>query len=493
MSSSPKSKSRFRSAGSEVLDAVVVGAGPNGLAAAITLARAGCSVHVLEANSMAGGGIRSGEVTLPGYMHDHCATSFPLAAASPFFRSLALEKLGLEWIQPEIALAHPVESGRAACLYRSIEQTAETLGQDAAAYRRFIEPFVLGWDHLVPEVLQPVFHLPRHPLLLARFGLLSVRSARGLARGKFRDEAARALIGGVGAHSFMSLDAPASAAFSVILAAAGHAVGWPFARGGAQSITEALLASLGDLGGTIQTDTKVVSLAQLPKARVALFDVTTWQFLRIAENQLPVGYARRIERFRHGPGVFKLDYALSAPVPWVAADCRRAGIVHIGGTLDEMVRSEREIAEGRVPDRPFVLVAQPSLFDSIRAPAGKHTLWAYCHVPNGSTHDVTMRIEAQIERFAPGFRDCVLERRKSNPADFQNGNANLIGGDVCGGAMDIAQLISRPVPGANPYRTPLPGVYLCSASTAPGGGVHGMCGYHAARAALRDVFGRKAQ
>jgi len=491
MSSHLAAKRPLYSSRPKDLDAVIVGAGPNGLAAAITLARAGCSVHVLEANATAGGGVRSGEVTLPGYLHDHCATSFPLAAASPFFQSLALEKLGLEWIHPEIAVAHPLESGSAACLYRSIEQTAQTLGRDAIAYDRFLEPLVHGWDHLVSEVLQPVLHMPRHPLALARFGLSAIRSARGLARGKFRDEAARALIGGIGAHSFLSLDSPGSAAFSVMLAAAGHAVGWPFARGGAHRITEALLASLGDMGGTIQTDTKVVSLAQLPKARVTLLDVTTWQFLRIAEDQLPRGYGRRLERFRHGPGVFKLDYALSHPVPWTATDCRRAGIVHIGGTLDEMVKSEREIAEARVPERPFVLVAQPSLFDSMRAPTGRHTLWAYCHVPNGSTHDMTMRIEAQIERFAPGFRDCILERTKSSPADFQNGNANLIGGDICGGAMDIAQSVCRPIAGVNPYRTPLPGIYLCSASTAPGGGVHGMCGYHAARTALRDVFRRK--
>jgi phytoene dehydrogenase-like protein len=472
---------------------VVIGAGPNGLAAAITLARAGCSVHVFEANAEVGGGIRSGEATLPGYLHDHCATSFPLAAASPFFRSVALEEFGLEWIRPEIAVAHPSESGHAACLYRSIEQTGETLGRDADAYCRFIEPLVRRWDDLVPEVLQPVVHIPRHPLILARFGLFSVRSVRGLARGKFRDEGARALIGGIGAHSFMSLDSPASAAFAVMLAAAGHAVGWPFARGGAKSITEALVARFVGLGGTIQTNTRVISLEQLPRSRVTLLDVTAWQFLRIAGDRLPHGYGRRLEGFRHGPGVFKLDYALSQPVPWIAPDCRRAGIVHVGGTLDEMVTSEREVARGCVPERPFVLVAQSSLFDSWRAPAGGHTLWAYCHVPNGSTHDMTMRIEAQIERFAPGFRDCILQRTKSSPADFQSGNANLIGGDVCGGAMDLAQLISRPIPGPNPYRTPLPGVYLCSASTAPGGGVHGMCGYHAARAALRDVFGRRVR
>ncbi|HEY8903857.1 MAG TPA: NAD(P)/FAD-dependent oxidoreductase [Chthoniobacterales bacterium] len=483
----------FPPSGSNALDALVIGAGPNGLAAAITLARAGCSVHLIEANAVVGGGIRSGEATLPGYVHDHCATSFPLAAASPFFRSLALEEFGLEWIHPEIAVAHPSEGGHAACLYHSVEQTAETLGRDGAAYSRFIEPFVRQWDRLVPEVLGPVFHVPRHPLALARFGLVSIRSARGLARGKFRDDAARALIGGIGAHSFMSLDSPASAAFSVMLAAAGHAGGWPFARGGARHIADALVASLIRLGGTIQTDTKVVSLEQLPKTRITIFDVTAWQFLRIAGDRLPQGYGRHLERFRRGPGVFKLDYALSHPVPWTATECRRAGIVHLGGTLEELAISEREVASGCVPERPFVLVAQASLFDSLRAPAGRHTLWAYCHVPNGSTHDMTMRIEAQIERFAPGFRDCVLERTKSSPADFQNGNANLVGGDVCGGAMDIAQLISRPVPGTNPYRTPLPGVYLCSASTAPGGGVHGMCGWHAARAALRDVFGRKAQ
>jgi phytoene dehydrogenase-like protein len=473
----------------EKLDAVVVGGGPNGLAAAIVLAQSGLTVRLLEAASKIGGGARSEELTLPGFVHDLCSAIHPLAAGSPFFRTLPLERFGLEWIEPEIALAHPLDNGRAACLRQSIPETMESLGADGRAYRRLMEPLAREWEPLSQEVLQPVPHWPRRPRLLARFGLPALLPAEVLARALFKSEPARALFAGLAAHSFLSLRAPMSAAFGLILGAAGHAVGWPFPRGGSQKIADALAAYFIELGGQIQTDCRIATLEQLPATRATLLDVSPWQLAGM--TTLPSGYARRLGRFRHAPGVCKLDYALSAPIPWQAEGCRRAGTVHLGGTLQEVAASEREVSRGRHARRPFVLVAQQSRFDDTRAPAGQHTLWAYCHVPHASTSDVSMLIEEQIERFAPGFRNCILARRVTLPADFERRNANLVGGDINGGNCDWFQLLARPVLSLTPYRTPLDGVYLCSASTPPGGGVHGMCGWNAAQALLREVFGKK--
>ncbi len=465
-------------------DAVVVGSGPNGLAAAITLAQAGCSVLVLEANHSLGGSARSAELTLPGFLHDTCSAVHPLAVGSPFFKTLPLQRFGLEWIQPEIPLAHPLENG-VACLRRDVQETADSLGEDS--YAAVMRPLVRNWDKLSREFLQPMLHFPKHPIALARFGLKALRPATGF----FRGESARALFAGMAAHSFLPLEAAASAAFGLVLGMAGHAVGWPIPRNGSRSISNALANSLRELGGKIETDHRVENLAELPKARAVLFDTSVWEFARIAGNQLPTGYRNKLQRFRRGPGVFKVDYALSSPIPWRAEECRRAGTVHVGGTMEEIAAGERAVANGEHPERPFVLVAQQSLFDETRAPRDQHTLWAYCHVPNKSSVDMSECIERQIERFAPGFRDCILARHSKNTAALEKSNANLSGGDINGGAADLAQLIARPTLSATPYRTPLPGVYLCSASTPPGGGVHGMCGYHAARAALREVFQRR--
>lgn len=472
-------------------DAVVVGSGPNGLAAAITLARAGCSVRVLEANSTIGGGARSAELTQPGFVHDLGSAIHPLARGSPFFRTLPLERHGLEWIQPPMALAHPLDGGSAACLRQDLQGTNQSLGRDEHAWRRLMHPFVRDWEKLSGEFLQPMLHLPRHPFALARFGLHGLASAGGLAKLQFREEPARALFAGIAAHSFLSLEAYGSAAFGLVLGAAGHAVGWPLPRGGAQSISDALAAHLRELGGEIETDRRIENFAEVPPARVVFFDTTCWQLARIAAEQLPARYRHRLENFRHAPGVFKIDYALSEPVPWLAQECRVAGTLHLGGTLEEIALSEREVAQGRHAERPFVLVAQQSLFDPTRAPGNQHTLWAYCHVPHGSERDMMDAIEGQIERFAPGFRDCVLARHVSGASALERSNSNLVGGDINGGATDLWQLFARPVVSSAPYRTPRRGLYLCSSSTPPGGGVHGMCGYHAARTALRDLFGKR--
>ena len=471
------------------MDALVIGSGPNGLAAAITLARAGCKVRILEANSTIGGGARSAELTLPGFVHDPCSAIHPLAIGSPFFRSLPLAKFGLDWVQPEIALAHPLDDGTAAALHQDLTKTAESLGKDGLAWRRVFEPFALHWQTLAAEFLQPLVHWPRHPFQLARFGLNALAPAQAFANFRFRQTAARALFGGIAAHSFLPLDAAASAAFGLVLGAAGHAVGWPLPRGGSQAIANALAGYLRELGGEIEVNYRVESLAQLPRARAILFDLTCWQFARIAGDRLPSRYRARLTNFGHAPAVFKMDYALSEPVPWRARECRSAGTLHLGGTLAEIALSEREITKGNHPERPFVLVAQPSLFDSTRAPAGKHTLWAYCHAPRGSERDLSRAIENQIERFAPGFRDCVLARHSLGARDLEETNSNLVGGDINGGAANLGQLLARPIVSRSPYRTPLKGVYLCSSSTPPGGGVHGMCGYHAARTALRLSFG----
>ncbi len=469
-------------------DAVIVGSGPNGLAAAIALARAGCSVLVREANATIGGGARSAELTLPNFVHDVCSAVHPLAAGSPYFKTLPLERFGLEWIQPDIPLAHPLDDGTAACLYRDLNFTAEQLCGDSRAYRCLMKPLARNWDKLADEFLRPMLHWPQHPIALARFGLPALCPAIWLAKRLFKREATRALFAGIAAHSFLPLEAPASSAFALVLGLAGHAVGWPIPRGGSQQISNALANCLRELGGKIEVNCRVQNLNELPKARVTLLDVSVWEFLRIAGDRLPLAYRRRLESFRHAPGIFKIDYALSDPIPWKTEACRRAGTIHLAGTIEEIAAAERDVSQGRIPERPFVLLAQQSLFDNTRAPGGQHTLWAYCHAPFNCRVDMSDHIESQIERFAPGFRDCVLARHSMGAGDLEKANSNLVGGDINGGAANFLQLIARPVFGSTPYRTPLPGVYLCSASTPPGGGVHGMCGYHAAHAALREVL-----
>ena len=464
-------------------DAVVVGAGPNGLAAAIHIARAGHSVAVYEANDEIGGGARSAELTLPGFVHDVCSAIHPIAALSPFFNGLPLRKHGLEWIQPDAPLAHPLDDGTAVMLERSVDATAARLGADGDAYRGLISPFVSHWDQLATEVLRPLAHLPRHPLLLARFGLHAMRSARGLAS-SFRGDEARALVAGCAAHSFLPLEHPFTTAFALMFLMSGHAVGWPLPRGGSRRISAALASYLHQLGGTITTGRPVQQLSDVPTARAYVFDTSPWHLESIAADRLPAGYRRALRRYRRGPGVFKIDYALDGPVPWRAADCLRAGTVHLGGTFDEISASEAAVSRGEHPERPFVLVAQQSLFDPTRAPSGKHTLWAYCHVPNGSTIDMSERIEAQLERFAPGFRERVLARSAMNTRGVERRNANNAGGDISCGSHSGLQLFARPRIAIDPYATPARDIYLCSSATPPGGGVHGMCGYNAARSVI---------
>jgi phytoene dehydrogenase-like protein len=452
--------------------AAVIGSGPNGLAAAILLARAGYAVTVHEAADTIGGGARSAELTLPGFIHDVCSAVHPMGAASPCFELFPLADYGLEWVHPGAPLAHPMDDGTAVVLERSIDRTAAGLGADGERWRRFFTPLAEGWSELRHDVLGPIVRFPRSPVLLARFGLPALRPAASLARSRFRGERARALFAGIAAHSLMPLDAPASAAIGILLAAIGHASGWPIARGGSQRIADALGGYLRSLGGEIRTRSRVTAL---PAADIVMADIAPRQLAKLAA--WPAGFRRALEEFRHGPGVFKLDWALDGPIPWRAPECARAATVHLGGTLEEIMLWERHHT-----GRPFVLAAQPSLFDATRAPAGKHTAWAYCHVRNGSTEDMTQAIEAQMERFAPGFGGLVLARRAESPADLEARNANYAGGDIGGGAIDLRQLFFRPTPSL--YRTPRRNVYLCSASTPPGAAVHGMCGYHAVRAAL---------
>jgi len=466
------------------LDAVVIGAGPNGLAAAITLAQAGRSVTVIEAANTIGGGARTAELTLPGFRHDVCSAIQPLGLASPFLRAIPLHEHGLRWIHSPAALAHPLDDGTAVLISQDLRATAEQLGQDGQAYLNLIGPLVENWQALLAEILGP-FRLPRRPFLMVRFGRLAIQSARGLAIARFRGHRARALFAGLGAHSMLPLESAVSAAAGLMLGTLAHAVGWPMAAGGSQQIADALAGLLKSLGGQIETGRKISAFDELPPARAVLFNTSPKQLVQIVGEQLPASYRRRLGRFRYGPGVFKLDWALDGPVPWTAESCRQAATVHLGGQLEEIVESEAAVGRGEHPERPFILLAQQSLFDPSRAPQGKHTAWGYCHVPNGSTVDMTERIEAQIERFAPGFRNRILARHSRNSVEMEKYNSNYVGGDINAGIQDLRQHWTRPVIRVSPYTTPVAGLYLCSSSTPPGGGVHGMCGYHAARAALR--------
>ncbi len=469
-------------------DAVVVGSGPNGLAAAIVLAQAGLSVRVIEAADTVGGGARSAELTLPGFVHDVCSAIHPLGVASPFFRTLPLAEHGVEWIDPPAALAHPFDDGTAVLLERSPDAAAPGVGDDADRWRRIFAPLARDAEPLLEDLLAPL-HFPSHPLALGRFSARAAPPATTLARFSFRGAKARGVFAGLSAHSMLRLDRPPSAAFGLMLGLLAHAVGWPLPRGGSQRISDALASYLRSLGGEIETGHRVESLAELGEARTVLLDVTPRGLLALAGDRLPSRYRRGLERYRYGPGVFKLDWALDGPIPWQAEECARAATVHLGATLEEIAASEVAPGRGGIAERPYVLLAQQSLFDPSRAPAGQHTAWAYCHVPNGSTVDLTERIEAQVERFAPGFRDRILARSALGPAEMERYNANYVGGDINAGAATLSQLFTRPVARVSPYTTPLPGVFLCSASTPPGGGVHGMCGYHAARAALRQISG----
>jgi phytoene dehydrogenase-like protein len=467
-------------------DAVIVGSGPNGLAAAITLARAGRSVLVIEGRDTVGGGMRTAELTLPGFRHDICSAAHPLGMASPFFRSLPLEQHGLRWIQPDAPLAHPLDHGQAVVLDRSFDATAAYLGRDAAAYRRLIEPLAGRWQEILGDLLGPL-SVPSHPVSFARFGAGAILPAATLARTWFRGQRARALFAGLAAHSIMPLQRPLTAAYGLMLGLLAHGVGWPMPAGGSQAIADTLASYLRSLGGEIRTGWWVRSLAELPPAAAYLFDITPRDLLKIAGDALPAGYRRALSRYRYGPGVFKLDYALDGPVPWRNPVVNRGGTVHVGGTLDEIAASEQDAWQGRHAERPFVLVVQPSLFDLSRAPAGQHVLWAYCHVPNGSTVDMTAAIEGQIERFAPGFRDRILARHAMNAMQMEQYNPNYVGGDINSGVQDLFQHFTRPAVRISPYTTPNPRIFLCSSATPPGGGVHGMCGFWAAQAALHKV------
>ncbi len=467
---------------------VIVGAGPNGLAAAVTLARAGRQVLVYEAADRPGGGTRSAELTLPGFIHDTCSAVHPMGAASPFFRALPMAEHGLEWVHPELPMAHPFDDGTAATLARSTHETALSLDRaDVEPYQELMDPFVERWSDLFDDALRPLLRVPDHPLLIARFGRVGLRSALGLGRARFHGARARALLAGIAAHTLEPLDLPPTAAFGLMLAVAGHCVGWPFARGGSQRIADALIGLLERRGGSVVTGSPVRSLDPLPSAEAIVLDLTPKQVLAVAGPRLTGHYRRQLERWRYGPGVFKLDWALCAPIPWRADACRRAGTVHLGGRAEEIAASNRAAWEGRLPERPFVLLAQPTLFDPSRAPAGRHIAWAYCHVPNGSTADLSEAIEAQVERFAPGFRDVILARASRSAAASEHYDPNLVGGDINGGIADLRQLLFRPAVRADPYATPVHGLFLCSASTPPGGGAHGMCGHNAALSVLRHA------
>lgn len=467
-------------------DAVVVGSGPNGLAAAITLQQKGLSVLLIEGKDRVGGGLRCAGLTLPGYIHDVCSAIHPMAMGSPFFANLPLHEHGLEFVQPTLPAAHPFDDGHAAFLSRSLDDTAKALGVDEKVYKRLIEPLVHNWSKLAPDTLAPL-SFPKHPLLMAQFGLNAIRPAQHIA-GLFSSTEARGLWAGMAGHSIQPFTNWSSAAIGLVLSAVGHLYGWPIPKGGSQSIAHAMASYFTQIGGKIETNTYIASLAQLPSSHAVLMDVTPRQLLKIAGQNLSALYQWQLKRYRYGMGVFKVDWALDGPVPFVAEACRQAGTVHLGGTFEEIAFSEHQSSQGIHPEKPYVLLAQQSLFDDTRAPQGKHTLWAYCHVPHGSTKDMTAQIEKQIERFAPGFRDLILAKHTLNTAEMEQYNPNYIGGDINGGIIDLGQLFTRPALRFSPYRTSTKGLYICSSSTPPGGGVHGMCGYHAAQRVLKDIF-----
>jgi phytoene dehydrogenase-like protein len=468
---------------------VVVGAGPNGLAAAITLARGGRSVLVVEANATVGGGSRSAALTLPGFVHDVCSAVHPLGRGSPAFAEWPLAEHGLEWIEPPVAIGHPLDDGSAALVRRGLDATAEGLGEDGERYRSLAAPAARDWELIARTMLGPLNLVAplRHPIALGRFGIGALQPATWLA-GRFRTPQARALLAGIAAHSFLRLNQPITGSFVLAFLGSAHAVGWPIPRGGSQRIADALASYLRSLGGEIRTGQRVTDLRELPPHRAVLLDLTPRQILAVAGDRFGGAYERQLRRYRYGPGVFKVDLALDGPVPWTNPGLLEAGTVHLGGTLEEIVASERAVARGRHPERPFTLVAQPSVFDPSRAPEGKHTLWAYCHVPNGSRVDMTERILDQLERFAPGVRKRIIGRSTMDTAAVEAYNANYVGGDINGGLQDLFQLWTRPAIRLDPYSTPDPRVFVCSSSTPPGGGVHGLCGWHAAQSALRGVL-----
>lgn len=471
-------------------DAVIVGSGPNGLAAAITLQQQGLSVLLLEAKAGIGGGLRTEELTLPGFMHDVCSAIHPLAAGSPFFKTLPLADYGLEYINPTVAAAHPFDDGRAAALFGTARQTAIKLGIDCKAYLKLLKPLERDWTKLAPDVLGPL-HFPKYPFKQARFGFDALPSALKTAK-KFRTKEARGLWAGMAAHGIQPLSNFATSAVALVLLANGNLGGWPMPKGGTYKIADALAAYFISLGGKIETGFEVKSLQQLPSTKTILFDVTPRQLLKIAGHRFSPIYRWQLEKYRYGMGVFKIDWALDAPIPFTAHECRQAGTVHLGNTLEEIAEGEKQTSSGRQAEKPFVLLAQQSIFDATRTPKGKHTAWAYCHVPNGSKADMTEIIEKQVERFAPGFCDTILAKHTMNTEQMEEYNPNYIGGDINGGVIDIRQLFTRPVMRWSPYKTSAKGIYICSSSTPPGGGVHGMCGYYAAKRALKEVFGLKA-
>lgn len=468
-------------------DATIIGAGPNGLAAGIRLAQEGLAVKIYEKADTIGGGTRTQELTLPGFRHDVCSAIHPLAKASPFLQSLPLEDFGLEWIQPEVPVAHPLDNQPAGALFRSFDKTVSHIEEgDKHNYAQSIAPFLDNWDNLLTDILAPFSPIPNHPLLMARFGLQGLQSAERFAK-RFKSTQTRAIFAGLAAHGIMPFHKISSAAIGLVLGIAAHTVGWPYPKGGSHNLTKAMAQYFESLGGTIETNTEITSVDQLPKSKAVLFNNTPKQILDIAGDQLPDSYQQKLQNYRYGSGVFKLDLALSEPIPWKDKVCRKAGTVHLGGTFEEIAASEKATANGTHPEKPYVLLAQQSLGDESRAPSGKHTCWAYCHVPNGSTKDMTEPILNQIERFAPGFRDCILERHSMNTQAIEAYNPNYIGGDINGGRQDITQLFTRPAGLFDPYHIPKTNMYICSSSTPPGGGVHGMCGFHAVESVLRNL------
>jgi len=467
-------------------DAVIIGSGPNGLSAAITLQQQGLSVLIAEARSTVGGGMRTKELTLPGFRHDICSAIHPLAAGSPFFRSLPLGDFGLEFLYPAINAAHPLDNGKAAALFTSVQATANALGEDKQRYLDIFSSLISEWPSLSEQLLGP-FRIPANPLPLVRFGLKGLQSAAGFAK-TFRTEAAKALFGGMAAHSIQPLTNYGTAAFGLVLMTAGHTFGWPVAKGGSQAIADALAAYFVSIGGVIETGIRVKSLRELPSSKTIFFDTSPDQLFSLAGHRLSQVYKWQLKKYQYGPGIFKIDWALDSPIPFSDDHCREAGTIHIGNSLAEIKNAEQETWNGVHPDRPYVLLAQQTIADPSRAPAGKHTAWAYCHVPNGSEKDMTRAIENQVERYAPGFRERIIGKHIMNSARLHEYNPNYVGGDINGGSIDLSQLFTRPALRFSPYRTSAKGLYICSASTPPGGGVHGMCGYHAARRALKDIF-----